>query len=388
MKIAINGVGVGGPTLAYWLKRYGHEPVLFERAESLRTGGFVVDFWGLGFEVAERMGVIEALRATGTEMDHLRFVDAKGKEVAHLDTTAVREQWDQRFMTVPRGEICRAVFEACGDVRAEFGVHVVGVEQEPDGVQVTLSDGRVERFDALVGADGLHSAVRELVFGPEAQFEHFLDAYVAAFRGVDYPHVDPSAYLAHAVAKRWASRIQRYDGVTVFLLIFRASLIEQQPTPEQVPDTLRRVFGDMGWEVPQMLDYLDQGPIYFDRVSQIRMPSWTKGRVALLGDAAACASLLAGEGTGLAMTEAYVLAGELHRAAGDVELAFQRYHDKLGAFVAREQKGAVAFRSFFVPQSGVGVLARNLMTRVASIPGLTRFLAGQSVPDFTFEDYE
>jgi 2-polyprenyl-6-methoxyphenol hydroxylase-like FAD-dependent oxidoreductase len=136
-----------------------------------------------------------------------------------------------------------------------------------------------------------------------------------------------------------------------------------------------------------MLRYLDDGPVYFDRVSQIRLPTWSKGHVTLVGDAAACPSLLAGEGTGLAMTEAYVLAGELHAAGGDVALAYRRYEEKLRAFVAGEQKGALLFRSFFVPSNRLGVMARNLITRLAALPGLSNVIAGRTVPPFALEDY-
>ena len=387
MKIGINGIGIGGPTLAYWLRRYGHEPVLFEQADRLRTEGYVVDFWGLGYDVAERIGIIDVLRAHATEQERLSFVDHHGREIAHLDTGKVRDQWNGRFITVPRGAICEAVFEACGDVRAEFGVHIVGIEELADGVEATLSDGRTERFDAIVGADGLHSAVRELVFGPSSQFEHFLDAYVAVYRGADYPHVDPGWYVAHSVANRWAARIQQVDGVTVILLIFRAGLLDREPRHDEVKAALHHVYDGMGWEVPEMLQYLDDGPVYFDRVSQIRMPAWSKGHVTLVGDAAACPSLLAGEGTGLAMTEAYVLAGELHSAGGDVASAFRQYEQKLNAFVVGEQKGALLYRSFFVPSSRLGVVARNLVTRLAALPGLTKVIAGRTVPPFPLEDY-
>ena len=162
MKVAINGTGIAGPTLAYWLRRYGHEPVLFERDDRLRTEGFVVDFWGLGYQVAERMGIIDKLRAKGKEMNRLSFVDAKGQEIAGLDTGKVRKHLDDRFITVPRGIICKEIFDACGDVRAEFGIHVTDIDDQEDGVTVTLSDGRGERYDAVVGADGLHSQIREM----------------------------------------------------------------------------------------------------------------------------------------------------------------------------------------------------------------------------------
>ena len=164
-------------------------------------------------------------------------------------------------------------------------------------------------------------------------------------------------------------------------------MLDHEPRHDEVKDALRQVYDGMGWEVPDMLGHLDDGPVYFDRVSQIRMPAWSRGHVTLVGDAAACPSLLAGEGTGLAMIEAYVLAGELHAAGGDVALALRRYEEKLGAFVAGEQKGALVFRSFFVPSSRLGVVARNLITRLAALPGLTKVIAGRTVPPFPLEDY-
>jgi len=388
MKIGINGIGIGGPTLAYWLRKYGHESVLFEKAETLRKQGFVVDFWGLGYQVAEKMGLIPELRAKGKEMNRLSFVDAHGNEVAGLDTSEVREQWDGRFITIPRGAICESLFEACKGIRAEFATHIVGIEQTEDRVHATLSNGSHEQFDAVIGADGLHSAVRELVFGTQRNFEHFLDCYVAVYRAPDYPHRDDDKYLAHSIPGRWAARIQRYDGATVILLIFRSSLVDNEPkTQEQVRGCLRSVYADVGWEVPEMLDFLDRGPVYFDRISQIRMPSWSKGRVALVGDAAACASLLVGEGTGLAMTEAYVLAGELNRAAGDVPLAFQRYHQKLSRFVADQQDHAKAYRMFFAPANQPSVWTRDLLIKMAGLPGLTKFMARRAQPSFSFDDY-
>jgi 2-polyprenyl-6-methoxyphenol hydroxylase-like FAD-dependent oxidoreductase len=387
MKIAINGAGIGGPTLAYWLKKYGHEPILFERAKQLRTEGFVVDFWGLGYEVAERSGIIDALREKAREMASLTFVDANGDRLCSLDTRKVRERWNDRFITVPRGVICAEMFKACGDIRAEFGVHITGIRDANDAVEATLSDGRKETFDAIVGADGLHSAVRDLVFGPEEDCEVFMDCYVAAYRVQDYPHEDSRNYMAHSIPNKWVARIQRYDGATVILLIFRAGLIDGNPKPDDVNRVLRRVYADVGWEAQEMLSYLDDGPVYFDRVSQIHLPAWHRGRVGLIGDAAACPSLLSGEGTGLAMTEAYVLAGELHRADRDVELAFQRYHDKLGRFVQKEQRGAKVYRSFFAPKTRLGVWLRNVLVRVSSLPGMTALVAGRTVPPFEFEEY-
>jgi 2-polyprenyl-6-methoxyphenol hydroxylase-like FAD-dependent oxidoreductase len=389
MRVGINGIGIGGPTLAYWLREYGHEPVLFERADRLRTEGYLVDFWGLGFQVAERMGIIEKIRDQAYAMERLSFVDDGGREQVGLDLGAVRRKWSGRFFTVARGDICQAIFSACDGIPSHFGVHIVGVEEDGTGVTAALSDGTTERFDAVIGADGLHSAIREQAFGEEAHFEKFLGCWVAAFRARDYPHRNPLEYVAHTEPGRWAARISRNDGDSMILLIFRDELLERRPARGEEQSVLRRVYGDMGWEAQEILDHMQNSPggIYFDRVSQIHMNTWSKGRVGLVGDAAACASLLAGEGTGLAMTEAYVMAGELHRAKGDVEQAFTRYYTRLSAFVAKEQKGAEKFRFFFVPSSRAQLWLRNQLIRVASLPGLIGIVAGGAAPPFDFEDY-
>ena len=147
MRIAINGAGVAGPTLAYWLRRFGHEPILFEKAPALRTGGYVIDFWGLGFEIAERMGLVPALLERCYMMERLRMVDADGHEVAGMDVTPMREQLEGRFISLARADLAAVLFSACHGIPAHFGVSVAGVEQDCEGVTATLSDGRQERFD-------------------------------------------------------------------------------------------------------------------------------------------------------------------------------------------------------------------------------------------------
>ena len=178
----------------------------------------------------------------------------------------------------------------------------------------------------------------------------------AAFQLPGYQPQDELVYVSHTVPKRQVARISLRDDHTLFLFICRAELVDRQPTTESDEKAvLRDVFGDMRWEVPRILDRMDEvTDIYFDRVSQIRMDHWTNGRVALLGDAAACTSLLAGEGTGLAMTEAYVLAGELQRAAGDHTMAFQNYETKLRQFLAQKQDSALSFAGFFAPKNRLG----------------------------------
>lgn len=249
---------------------------------------------------------------------------------------------------------------------------------------MTLSDGTRERFDVVVGADGLHSTVRALAFGPESQFERFLGCYIAAFRVRGYPHRDELTHVSHTVRGRQVGRVSLRDGETLVLLVWRpeptASKVTRDPEEKQL--AVRHAFGDMGWETPELLAAMDDAvDFYFDRVSQIHVPRWGAGSVVLLGDAAACPSLLAGEGTGLAMLEAYILAGELHRANGDASLAFTEYERRLRGFVTDKQDSAEWFRGFFAPETILGLAVRNLAVHAFALPFVAKPLLARSLRD-------
>jgi len=384
VKVAINGIGVAGPALAYWLRRLGHEPVLFEKATALRTGGYLIDFWGLGYTLAERMGILANLRAQGYEMQQMRMVDDRGREEAHVDLSPMREALDNRFVSIARSDLARALFGACDGIPVRFGISIVGIDGNGVGATVTLSDGTRERFDVVVGADGLHSAVRALAFGPESQFEHFLGCYIAAFRLRGYLHRDELTHVSHTVRSRQVGRVSLRDDETLVLLVWRP-----EPTASDVPRdreeqqvAVRRAFGEMGWETPELLAAMDDAvDFYFDRVSQIHMPRWCAGSVILLGDAAACPSLLAGEGSGLAMLEGYVLAGELHRANGDASIACAAYERRLREFVTAKQNSAVWFRGFFAPGTNLGLAVRSLAVHAFALPFVAKPLLARSLRD-------
>jgi 2-polyprenyl-6-methoxyphenol hydroxylase-like FAD-dependent oxidoreductase len=255
-------------------------------------------------------------------------------------------------------------------------------------VTATLSNGQQERFDLVVGADGLHSQVRDLTFGSEARFETSLGCHVAAFRLHGYPRRDELAYVSRTVPMRQVARVALRDDQTLVLLICRSELIDGDPPREQQKAALRRAFGVMKWEVPDILNRMEAvDDMYFDRVSQIHLPQWSAGRVALIGDAAACASLLAGEGTGLAMIEAYVLAGELHRAGGHIERALAAFEARLRSFVTAKQRAALRFRSFFAPRTALALGVRNIAVRALSIPLVAKRLLGSLSDELDLPNY-
>ncbi|MFK5977735.1 MAG: FAD-binding domain [Rhizobiaceae bacterium] len=391
MKVAINGTGIAGPTLAYWLKHYGHEPVLFEKSPTLRTGGYIIDFWGAGYKIADKMGIIPTMMKDAYIMERIRTVTAGGYTTSSLNVKSFMKLNDGRYMSIARSELARNIYNACDGIETRLATSVTGFEDHDDKTEVQLSNGKSEDFDLLIGADGLHSHVRELAFGPQENFEKHLGFYVAAFTLSNYQPRDELTYLSHTVPGKQVSRISLRNNETLFLFIFAKNLVSAQPENEADEKTiLREIYGDMGWETKAILSRMDEVEnIYFDRISQIRMPQWTKGRVALIGDAAACASLLAGEGTGLAMTEAYILAGELHRADGDYKQAFRIYQTRLQSHLKEKQDAALKFAGFFAPKNWLSLIARDTMTNFASIPFLGQMILGSMFNDtFEFPNYE
>lgn len=372
MKIGIVGAGIAGPTLAYWLARYGHEPTLIEKAPRLRTGGYVVDFWGGGYAVAERMGLTAELHAEGYQVREVRLVNRNSQRVGGFSAEPFRRNLDGRFVTVPRGDLSAIIYRSI-ESRTEtlFGESVSAVEQHDSGVRVTLEGGGSRHFDLLIGAGGIHSPVRGLAFGPQNRFERDLGYRVAAFETEGYQPRDELVYLAYTMPGRMIARFAMRDEKTMFLFVFTAGQM-RGPDPRDVSEAkaaLHRVFGDAGWECPEILRHLDRASeVYFDRTSQIVMDRWSDGRVALIGDAAAAVSLLAGEGTGLAMVQAYTLAGELNRAGDDHQDAFRRYERALRPIVEARQRSARAFAATFAPKTALGLWTRNQVSRLLNVP--------------------
>jgi 2-polyprenyl-6-methoxyphenol hydroxylase-like FAD-dependent oxidoreductase len=391
LKIAISGAGVAGPTLAYWLRRGGHQPTLIEAAPDLRVGGYMIDFWGVGFAVAERMGMLPAVREAGYRVGEARYVDGRGRTVGRISTATIDRELGDRFTSLPRGALSGALFRALeGQAPTLFGTRIARLAEGDEAVRVGFDNGRSASFDLVIGADGLRSNVRRLVFGPDGAFERDVGYYVAAFEAGDYPQRDPLVYVSYGYPGRQISRFLLRGGRTMFLFVFsREHLAGPDPTDLATRKlAVRNAFADAAWEWPAIEPALAAASeLYFDRVSQMVLPSWSRGRTALVGDAAAAVSLLAGEGTGLGMTEAYVLAGELC-ATDDHAAAFAAYEARLRPFIDAKQKAARAFAGSFTPRTAFGVWARNQATRLMAIPGVPGLLIGpQMRDDFALPDY-
>jgi 2-polyprenyl-6-methoxyphenol hydroxylase-like FAD-dependent oxidoreductase len=390
MKIAISGAGVAGPSLAHWLHRTGHEPTLIERAPHFRTGGYVIDFWGVGYRVAQLMGIEAAVREAGYQMQSIRSVGPDNQVQASLGVDAFRRAAGDRFTSLPRGDLAAAIYATiANDVETIFDDGITAINEQPDGVSVSFAQAKTRDFDLVVGADGLHSDVRRLTFGPESDVEHYLGCLVAACVVEGYRPRDELVYVTHSQPGRSVGRFPLRGDRTMFLFVFHSDPAADPGELTARKALLRREFGDAGWECPQILATLDGvDDLYFDVVSQIRLARWSRGRTALVGDAAACVSLMAGEGTGLAMTEAYVLAGELACARDDYRRAFDAYETRLRPFVEGKQAAAQKFLPVFATQTRLGIWIRDLVMRTMNFRPLADLLITRSMrDDFELPNY-
>jgi 2-polyprenyl-6-methoxyphenol hydroxylase-like FAD-dependent oxidoreductase len=338
------------------------------------------------------MGLIPRIRKLGYQVKELRFVDRHGRTRGGGSSDAIRRLLHGRYTSLRRSDLAATIYDSLdGGVETIFGDSVARIEEEGQCVRVNFDHAPPCEADLVIGADGWHSRVRRLAFGPDSGVEVSLGYHVAAFEIEGYRPRDELVYVGYGVPGRQIFRFSLRDDKTLILFVFRDEFLPAgSPTcDEDRKATLAHAFAGIGWECPGILAAMSGiRDFYFDRVSQIRMDRWTNGRTALVGDAAACVSLLAGEGAGLAMAEAYVLAGELHTCGGDHAAAFVRYQERLMPFLRCKQATAARFASAIAPRTTLGITFRNLVTRLFRIPFLVDvFLVRELRAEFKLPDY-
>lgn len=373
MKVIISGAGISGLTLARCLADNGWNVTVVERASGLRDEGYMIDFFGSGFDVAERLGLIPRLREVAYTVREVEFCDAMGKRQASISYDAFRKVLKGKLLSLMRGDLERVLFETLpSGVALRYGCSIDDIRNNPDGVRAVLSDGTVLEGDLLAGADGIHSNVREKVFGPEATFFRDLGLRVGIYLFRDartFEQVKSRFPLAN-VPRRMVGFFALRDGRIMAFFVHAGH--ERAPSSDAA-QILRSVYGDLDWCVPDALAHAGETPIYFDAAAQIEMARWHKDRVVLLGDACAAVSLLAGQGASLGMAMAYVLAEEL-RKAGDVKNGTERYERRLKNDLAKKQKGGRGAATSFVPMTHRQLAVRNLVLRAAGLPLLSGLL--------------
>ena len=373
-RVLISGASVAGPVLAYWLHRYGFEPTVVEWAPALRDSAYPIDVRGSAVTVAERMGVLPDVRAAGVDTEYLSFVDADGRELASVDMRAIRRASASDEIELCRDSLVRILYEAgAPDVEYRFGDRITALHEHADGVHVEFEHGAAREFDLVLGADGLHSGVRALAFGPEQPFLRYLGYYFGLV-DVDARFGQPDRVLLRNAPNR-ALAVDRYGDRSAAFYLFRSEepLDYDRHDPTAPGRLFAQRFPGEFWPTGVIEAIRDSEDIYFDSLSQVRMPTWSTGRVALVGDAAYGPTLATGKGTSLAMTGAYLLAGELHAAAGDHAAAFAAYERRFRPAVATAQRGVKHGIGMLVPATERAIRRRNRLTRLAFLQSaLTR----------------
>jgi 2-polyprenyl-6-methoxyphenol hydroxylase-like FAD-dependent oxidoreductase len=377
-EILISGASVAGPALAWWLHHHGFRPTVVERAPSLREGGYKVDIRGVAVDVVRRMGLLERVQAAATDMRGAAFVNKRGKEIATLDaeTFGFRHGDDTEIL---RGDLAKILHEHTrDDVEYVFGDWITGLDQRDDGVHVTFAHGAPRRFDLVVGADGLHSGVRALAFGPEERFLRRFDAYISISTVPNSFDLDRWELLHSAAAGKMVNvySTARADDAKAAFWFSAPPLTYDRRDVDSQKALVAAQFAGLGWQIPGLLDSMRAaGDFYFDPVCQIAMDHLSAGRVTLLGDAGYCPSPASGQGTSLALAGAYVLAGELAAASGDHSVAFARYEAELRPYVEKNQALAKTALRGILPQSRAFAWFNTRMIKLMPyLPGRNRVL--------------
>ena len=363
MKILISGGGLAGLTLAYWLHQYGFTPVVIEQAAGQRRDGYGLDFFGSGYDVAEKMGLIGQLEAQQIKAEYIGYVNESGRPIAKLDIALMRRIMNGRYLPLMHWTLEEALYQAIvEDVDVRFGRSLTAVVQNAESVIATFDDGRRETFDLLIGADGIHSNTRSLAFGPEADFAHYLGYYVACYALPDKYGVGHAWQNYTEPGRQVGAYCSNREGELVTLFMWEAPDEGRIPNDKRLSH-LRREFATMGWLTPQLLADAPADNIYMDTVTQIKMPQWVNGRIALVGDACGCMTLISGQGASMALGSAYILAEALHQY-DDYTTAFRVYEHQVRPEIEMRQAKAHDFAKAFVPGSELGLQVQKVMMKL------------------------
>ncbi|MBW0117215.1 FAD-dependent monooxygenase [Pseudonocardia abyssalis] len=365
-RVLISGASIAGPTTAHWLHRHGWATTVVERFDGPRGAGQNIDVRGAGREVLRRMDLEDAVRGCSTGEQGLEFVDAAGRTLAAFPAGESDTGGATAELEVLRGELSRLVVERTTGTEYLFGDRIVALDDRADGVEVTFEHGPTRTFDVVVIAEGLTSRTRDLIL-PDAGIDH-LGLYTA-YLTIPRTAADNDWWRWYtAPGGRTVNLRPDNLGTTRASVSFLSDVrgLEDLDRPDQIR-LLRRHFADAGWETPRVLAALADTAFYFDTVGQMRLPTWSSGRVVLVGDAAYCASPVSGMSTSLALVGAYVLAGEL-AGGGDHRVAFARYEATMRPYVEQAQDLPPGTPRLAHPRSRAGVSALRAAVRVAGSP--------------------
>ncbi|MFF0369368.1 FAD-dependent monooxygenase [Micromonospora sp. NPDC005087] len=390
--VLISGAGVAGPALAFWLRRNGFAVTVVERATGLRPGGQAVDVRGTAREVVDRMGLTARIRAECVREQGMAGVDARGRTRYRMPVHAFGGEGIVADIEIERGDLARLLYEETrADVEYIFDDSIETLTQTGDGVRLTFARSAPRTVGLVVGADGSHSRTRALAFGPESAYVRPLGAYLAYFT-TPYRNETGWFELHNAPGGRVVGTRPTRHGTTSALFSFVSPPLDLDRRDRNAQQRLlTERFADVGWRTGELLAAMPDAPdFYFDSYGQVRMDTWSTGRVALLGDAAWCPSPLTGQGTSLSLVGAYVLAGELAAARGDHVIAYRRYEETLRAHVARGQDLPGGGVSGFLPATRTAIRLRDASMRAMTsrpLRALTTRLVFSRADGLTLPEY-
>lgn len=365
--VLISGASIAGPALAYWLAEYGWNVTIVERAPALRDGGQNIDVRGAGRTVARRMNLEDGIRKATTGELGTEFVHSDGSIVARFPASTSDTSGATAELEILRGDLARLLVDATPDtVDYVFGDSITAIDDQPGCVRVSFDHADDRSFDLVVIADGMNSRTRRLVFGTAPTIRPL---------GLNTSYLTIPRTSADS---DWAKWFNAPGGRTMTLRpdakgTIRATMSFLSPpgahdglTPDQQKNLLRATFADAGWEAQRILDSLAQEEdLYFEHIGQVKAPTWTSGRVALLGDAAYCASPISGMGTSLALVGAYVLAGEI-AAHVDHRDAFRGYERIMRPYVTQAQQLPPGAPRIANPRTRIGIAALNVAAKIGA----------------------
>lgn len=374
-EVLICGASIAGPALAYWLHRSGWAVTVVEKAGALRAGGYPIDIRGTATEVVRRMGILPRLRDAHIDSRRCAFLNADGSEVASLTPRAVAGGVEGKELEVRRGDLAAILYALVrDDVEFLFGDSIDTLVQSGQGVDVTFHSGQRRTFDLVIGADGMHSRTRESLFGPEEQFHRYLGYCFAIFTMPNTFGLSHEVVVWNTPGKAAALyAVGDDDELHAFLNFHQPEPPFDAPrNPDAQRDLVAATFAGAGWEVPGMVNAMrDADDLFFDTAGQIRMPHWSSGRVALVGDAAYAPSFLTGQGSSLALAGAYMLANAL-AANRDHTAAFAAYEHGMREFVAMNQALVDTGAATLFPTTARALEQRNTRLRsLVTMPSAT-----------------
>ncbi|WLR61462.1 FAD-dependent oxidoreductase [Guptibacillus hwajinpoensis] len=378
MDVCIVGGGIAGLTLAYCLSERGDQVTIVERSPSIRTEGYMIDFFGAGYDVAEKLRMLDDLSRIHYPIDSLAFLKGNGSEKYRVSYQSLRELLNQKHFNFMRGDLEKVLYEKVRkQVAFRFGVSPKRIEQDAEKAHVSLSDGTKLTCDLVVGADGMRSKVRSLSFKEEKEPIRYMGYYTAAYIVEDpafLEKIDKNFYTYSEPNRQVSVYPIRGNKVATFFL-YRYPEQQGHVQKEKALEQLNEYFGHMNWIVPDLLEAgTEAKDFYFDEVSQVGSPKWRNGRIAFVGDSCQCISLLAGQGASMAMAGAYTLAKSLDQHPNDLEAALTDYERSLHPDINKLQKSARRFASFFLPSSWWGIFVRDILTRVSVWPGVRKLV--------------